>query len=204
MNAGRPLGFDPDEMLATCLDVFWTRGYGAASVEDVVQATGLSRSSLYQTFGSKQQLFERCIDVYCERLALSLGEVLSGAPNGLEYIRRVLLEAALEARNDGSRKGCLLMNTATECAQRDPVIAAAVARGTETILAVMTAAARRGQSDGSLRADASPRVLGRYFMTVAAGLRTLIKGGAGPREVHNLVDVALKSFAGPDASIPRT
>ncbi len=61
MSIGRPLQFDPEQVLDAAMQVFWASGYDATSLQDLLQAMRLSKSSFYQTFGSKQQLFERCL-----------------------------------------------------------------------------------------------------------------------------------------------
>ena len=54
---GRPPAFDRDEALGRAMLVFWERGYGATSIEHLVEATGVQRSGLYRTFGSKKDLY---------------------------------------------------------------------------------------------------------------------------------------------------
>jgi TetR/AcrR family transcriptional repressor of nem operon len=56
--------FDPGQALASAMSLFWRKGYEATSLQDLLKATGLSKSSLYQTFGSKRALFERSLDLY--------------------------------------------------------------------------------------------------------------------------------------------
>ncbi|MEO6714384.1 MAG: helix-turn-helix domain-containing protein, partial [Mycobacteriales bacterium] len=64
---GRPREFDMATALDAAVDVFWERGYESTSVADLEIATGLSRSSLYQAFGSKRTLYQASLDRYKER-----------------------------------------------------------------------------------------------------------------------------------------
>jgi TetR/AcrR family transcriptional repressor of nem operon len=68
MNLGRPLEFNPATVLDAAIEVFWRKGYVATSMLDLLEAMDLSKSSLYQTFGSKQKLFERCLARYTDWL----------------------------------------------------------------------------------------------------------------------------------------
>ena len=63
---GRPKGFDSATALDAAIDVFWEKGFEAASVGDLLDATGLSRSSFYDAFGSKRDLLLAAVTHYCE------------------------------------------------------------------------------------------------------------------------------------------
>ncbi|MEZ4652849.1 MAG: helix-turn-helix domain-containing protein [Candidatus Eisenbacteria bacterium] len=105
MGIGRPLEFDPEVALKNATELFWRRGYEATSLQDLLGATGLSKSSLYQTFGSKHELFEQCMSAYRHRLVRDLRERLDASPCGLRFIESVLLEVAKEAGTKEARAG---------------------------------------------------------------------------------------------------
>jgi TetR/AcrR family transcriptional regulator, transcriptional repressor for nem operon len=58
--------FDRDEALRKAMEVFWSRGYEAASIEDLVKHMGINRQSLYDTFGHKHALYLKALDRYRE------------------------------------------------------------------------------------------------------------------------------------------
>ena len=64
----RPREFDVDEVLDRATELFWTRGYEATSVQELVDTLGVNRASLYATFGDKAQLFAAVLDRYGERV----------------------------------------------------------------------------------------------------------------------------------------
>ena len=80
-NAGavmaRPREFDADIALDRALELFWSKGYEASSLDELCDATGLSRSSLYATFGSKRNLLLRTVDRYFERRTPRIAEALA-------------------------------------------------------------------------------------------------------------------------------
>ena len=89
----RPREFDEEEVLDRALDVFWRRGYGATSVEDLTAATGLGRGSLYAAFGDKETLFLTCL----RRYHLRGQEVVSQAlqqPDPRQAITKLFVEPA--------------------------------------------------------------------------------------------------------------
>ena len=64
----RPKSFDVDEVLDRAVDLFWVNGFAATSMADLVNHLGINRGSLYSTFGSKQELYERALERYLTRL----------------------------------------------------------------------------------------------------------------------------------------
>src|SRR5258707_15488421 len=96
----RPRSFDEEEVLRAARDQFWTLGYAATSLDDLMAATGLGKGSLYGAFGSKRELFLRIVDEYCARGV----EDVSKAPPGPDASAGRRLRASLlrEARARGS------------------------------------------------------------------------------------------------------
>ncbi len=64
--------FDRHEVLDRAMAVFWERGYEATSIQDLLEATGINRGSLYATFGNKQQLFLVVLDHYAEKVSTAM------------------------------------------------------------------------------------------------------------------------------------
>lgn len=80
---GRPLGFDPGEALAKVQDVFWRSGYEPTSLPDLEHATGLARSSIYNRFGDKHELFLAALGAYAEAVGDELTRPLEHGTEGL-------------------------------------------------------------------------------------------------------------------------
>lgn len=193
MTAGRPVEFDQDAVLGAAMNLFWTRGYAATSMQDLLAATKLSKSSLYQAFGSKQQIFERCIARYTEQMVAQLRARLDGSASALEFVRTTLAEIAREGRVRAAPRGCLIMNTAAEFGQREPDFAGWVDVGIARIRAVMELACKRGQEAGEFTRKRSAPLLADYLMSSIAGLRTLVKAGTRPKTLRDIVDVIVCS-----------
>lgn len=193
MSVGRPRAFDPDEALQGALECFWSQGYEATSMADLLRHTGLSKSSLYETFGSKHALFERCLERYREDRAALMSQRLDAAESGIGFIRH-MLEAAAAESGDPRARGCLVMNTATEFAQRDPQVARLVGEGIAAFTAVFRRAVRRSQSEGDVPGDKDPTVLARFLVTNMSGLRTLAKAGVPLKSLKATVWLVLSTL----------
>lgn len=189
-----PPQFDPEQVLDDALGVFWSSGYEATSLQDLLKAMRLSKSSFYQAFGSKQQLFERCLRRYREKMAQSMLERLDQAGSGRRFISEVLQSAVVEARGKQKPRGCLVMNTANEFAQRDPEVAAWVRQGVDRFKAVFEAAVRRGQSEGDISSARDPETLALYLVTSMSGIKTMVKAGMDARAAENIVQVILSAL----------
>ena len=107
---GRMPTFDRGAVVDAARDVFWQRGYAEAGIPELEEATGLTRSSLYNAFGSKRGLFDAVLGAYLDDIVRSrLRPLGSGDPGALEaYVDE--MRAAITADSPRARLGCLLLN----------------------------------------------------------------------------------------------
>ncbi|MDT8383253.1 MAG: TetR/AcrR family transcriptional regulator [Gammaproteobacteria bacterium] len=194
MSIGRPLEFDPEQALDSALAVFWSQGYEAASLQDLLQSMGLSKSSFYQAFQSKHALFERCLERYRDQVTGQLTEGLRGAGSGLAFIEGVLRSIVAEAHNKKKTRGCLIMNTANEFSQSDPKVARRVTSGLTSFRKVFLKAVQQAQQAGEIDDKQDPQVLADYLVTSISGLRTMVKAGASAATVEGVIDVTMKAL----------
>jgi len=155
----RPREFDTDVALDAAKNAFWDRGYEATSLADVEATTGLSRSSLYQAFGSKRGLFDAALDRYRVQ---NLDPVLAGLEQpgaGLPELRAYLATLAAAFRDDPvlAARGCLVVNTMTELGSHDARARAAALAYHERITAALANGLRGAASDRLARAQAGAR-----------------------------------------------
>ncbi len=176
------------------MEVFWSKGFEACSLQDLLKATGLSKSSLYHTFEDKRQLFQRCLERYREGSASRMLENLRQDDSARNFIAGTLNAVADEARPGGSPRGCFVMNTASELAQSDPDVAALVTQSLAQFRGVFLEAVRRGQADGEITGERSAEELATYLVTSMGGLRTMVKGGMDPTTARSMVQVILRAL----------
>ncbi|MGL5816568.1 MAG: TetR/AcrR family transcriptional regulator [Phycicoccus sp.] len=188
----RPRSFDTDRAVEQAMDVFWRKGYEATSLTDLLDELELGRGSLYQAFGSKDELYDRALRAYCARHASGLVETLEGAVDVRAALRTLLRTLAAADRADPER-GCLLVNAAAERADHQPTVD--VVRDTmRRIESAMAGALERAQARGELAADKDPRALASFLTTFLQGLRVMGKARASRRAVDDAVEVALRTL----------
>lgn len=114
---GRHKQFDDTTVVRAARDLFWQRGYASTSLADLEAATGLSRSSLYVTYGSKRALFDRALRNYLEEVIWPLLAPMEAPGAGREEIVGYFLAQAANLRRSRRSvltQGCLIANTSTE------------------------------------------------------------------------------------------
>lgn len=118
----RPRGFELDAVVASAEDVFWERGYACGGLAEIEEATGLTRSSLYQAFGNKQALFDRALDRYIETFLHPLIGPMEADGASLDAVAGFFSSIAKRFRGDAAaaRRGCLWINAIAESEGREP------------------------------------------------------------------------------------
>ena len=109
----RPIEYKREEVLEAATHVFWKKGFNSTSMNDLVEATGLNKHSMYGEFKSKEGLFLACIDNYVNKSTKSIADILAEKPLGIRNIK-AFFENRIEYASSGECDGCLLVNTAVE------------------------------------------------------------------------------------------
>ncbi|WP_086559837.1 TetR/AcrR family transcriptional regulator [Streptomyces africanus] len=195
----RPRMFDEERALDAAVRVFWERGYEATSTQDLCDATGLGRSSIYNTFQSKHALFERALARYLDTMTVTQTAVLDDmerpAADRVRALLALVVEGEAECREGSGRAlGCLGVNTVVELAGRDPAAAALLERDTVRRLAAYRAVMEAGRRDGSITSSRDPEALARFLNATVAGLRVSSQGGAGPAELAAIAETAMDAL----------
>jgi TetR/AcrR family transcriptional repressor of nem operon len=194
MNIGRPRNFDSDQALKAAVQVFWSKGYEATSLQDLIDTMKISKSSFYQAFESKHQLFENCINHYQERFISDITDSLQKSKTGRAFIEDTFNSLADKAGPSGDRRGCLILNCASEFAQRDPVIAILISKSIKQMTDVFLSAVKRAKQEGDIAPNKKPLPLARYLLSSMNGLITMIKAGASPTEIKDVTQVVLTAL----------
>jgi AcrR family transcriptional regulator len=189
----RPRTFDEDRAVDAAMRVFWTTGYEATSTQDLCAATGLGRSSIYNTFTSKRDLFDRALRRYVDRFTATQLEVITDETLPIrERVRRILW-TAVEPDPDVPA-GCFVINTIVELGPTEPEIIDLLDRDHEAKLEALTTAIQAAQATGELDPAQDAAGLATYVFTVLAGLRVAARRGAAPDSQRTVIEATLRSF----------
>jgi len=186
--------FDREAALDRAMSAFWTKGYAATSVEDLVARMGIQRGSLYATFGDKRSLFLSALDRYQRVVTRELFDALEAPGSGLEAIRR-FFRLRVEGSLDRSRPpGCLVTNSAVELARGDRGAAAKVGGSLAKLEAAFLRALERARAQGELAATRDVRALARFLTSSAQGLSVMAKAFPERAVLEDVVAVVLASL----------
>lgn len=171
---GRRPAFDETAVLEHAQDAFWANGYEGTSLEDLLRATGLSKSSLYSSFGGKEKLFLTCFDRYRAERAVEMQGVLAAAP-GLPGVREFFRLIVDRDPASSLGFGCLSMNQGFERAHREPAIRARVGDDLDLIRAALVDALAEGQRLGQVRREADILAAAASLTTAFVGFQLVVR-----------------------------
>ena len=191
---GRPCEFDQDEALERAMGVFWRQGYEGASLDDLCEAMGIGRQSLYNAYGDKRALFLRCLRRYNERNEVALREHL-GSVRPVQRAFGALFEQTLAQPDEKKRMGCFSINTGMELAPRDVEVGDLIARGQRMLEDVFIEALEAGRARKELPPRADCQALGRFLVGTLLGVTVLQKSDPRSPAPRAMVEVALQALA---------
>jgi TetR/AcrR family transcriptional regulator, transcriptional repressor for nem operon len=196
----RPRTFDEDRAVDAAMRTFWANGYEVTTTEDLCAATGLGRSSIYNTFTSKHELFRRALLRYVEMMTtIQLGILEDEGRSPVERLRALfaaVVDGEMESRRDGRSIGCLTVNTTVEFAGRDAEAAEILDRDFERRAAALRIVIAAGQRAGEIASGRDPDALAGYLNAVIGGMRVAGQGGADRATLQSIADTALDALIG--------
>ncbi|RAJ04298.1 TetR family transcriptional regulator [Chitinophaga skermanii] len=167
--AGRPKIFDEQEVLDKAIDLFWKKGYTATSTEDLLQAMDLNKGSLYNTFGSKKELFSRAIQHFHTRGSQAMHDLLKPADNPVTAIRQFFLDIA-STDLETHFKGCFVGNTLAELSNQDEELKEQATAYLKAFEEIFHHYLKIAKERGYLHTHHEPKVLAKYLLTVWNGI----------------------------------
>lgn len=178
---GRPRSFDTEATLAQATLAFWQRGYANTSMDDLSQATGLNRPSLYGAFGDKHELYLQALRLYTEQSDAAIAAALAhrSLRDGLLRVYELALQLYYPA--DAAARGCLLIGTAATEAPRDEAIRQQLGDALRGFNAAFEARLQRAVDEGELPADADVAMLAQLASAVLHSMALRARAG-DPRE----------------------
>ena len=189
----RPKAFDKDEALAAAMGVFWRSGYKRASLDVLLKAMGISKQSLYDTFGDKRGLYLKALAHYREQTLTSMRTLFASVGSARDAFSRLLLGLSAESEEQHAR-GCLLLSANLERETNDVVIAQFLLENQAAVEKILADAITRGQARGELSKTLDPQPVARFFAVTIQGMRAMARLKSDRRALRQVARVALAAL----------
>ncbi|HJN22534.1 MAG TPA: TetR/AcrR family transcriptional regulator [Rhodospirillales bacterium] len=186
--------FNTGNALQKAMQVLWAKGYKATSLQDLTAAMGISKSSFYETFGGKHELFLSALKHYDERTVEWPEGVFEGEASARLGITNIFNAAIGKLTAANSRRGCLLGSSAIEVSPHDPDVEAAVNKGLARISRAFHRAVKRGQKEDEISSRHDPRSLARFLLGSINGLQVIGKANPDRAVLEDIARVTMAAL----------
>jgi TetR/AcrR family transcriptional repressor of nem operon len=184
--------FDVTETLEKAMQAFWSHGYEATSMQDLVDCTGINRGSLYATYGDKRALFLAALRMYDSKMRRELLAKLEAGNTPHEAIRALFQAFMDDVLEGGSNRGCLLTNTALELAAHDPEVAQIVAHAQEQMEGFFARMIAEGRKRGEIPDHVDVEDAARGLLASLIGLVVLVRSRPDKALLQSIVEDAMR------------
>ncbi len=190
----RPAEFKRSVALQLAMQVFWSKGFLATSVNDLTEAMGISKSSLYSAFGDKHTIFLEVIEFYCDNVTNRLRSTIELPHPARKVIRSILDRAVARITEPSGRRGCFLNNIAVELAPEDPEVAVRCRDGMTVMEETFEYLVKRGQSEGDISIEQDPYKLAWFLTGTINGIMVIGKANPDRESLDSIVETTMRAI----------
>lgn len=185
----RPKAFDEEQALDAAIAIFREHGFDGTSADMLVQALGIGRQSLYDTFGDKWRLYLAAVRRYsATETQAHIGALRSGT-RAIDGIAAMVERVVADAGN-----ACLGVGSVCEFGRSEADLVEVHAAAGRAIHNAIVKRVRGAQSEGDVDAGLDPRQIAQFLVASFAGIRVAARGGADAKELRALGRFALRAL----------
>jgi AcrR family transcriptional regulator len=194
---GRPRAYEPEIALGRALDLFRTQGFAATSLDDLSEATGMNRPSLYGAFGDKRELYIRSYQRYRDEARASMVAIFREEMPVRQRLQRIFASALdIYLSGETGPRGCFTVVTAASEAVSDPEIRAMVLDGLSELDKAFANCFRRAKEKGELPETADPAVLAQLASATVHTIAIRSRARVPRKELEEIVKGAIDVMIG--------
>ena len=190
-TVGRPKEFDPDAAIDQAMETFWSLGYDATTPQRLADALQIGKGSLYNTFGSKRQLFELALNRYLDLRVAAVKTWQEDDGPAKQLLRQALHFLVETDLASPERRGCLATNSAVEFGCGDEAVADVVLGLFARTESAFQAVIQRGQRDGDIRPELDAQAVASMLLNTITGMHVLARIEPGSDRLLRVVDATL-------------
>ena len=186
--------FRKEDVLQAASAIFHQKGYNGTSIDDILKATGLSRSSLYDSFSDKHTLYLACLEFYKNRERAAYEEVNRTQLNGYEKIQLLFKEVVNHLVTHPDDNGCFMVNAAAEMSKRCDKTSRIICNNKADIEELFASWLKDAKAGGFIQLSQEPRSYGGYLFNALCGLKVLSQSGANREELDEVVKMTFSAL----------
>ena len=190
----RTKDFDENEVLGKAIDIFWHKGYNGTSMQDLVDGLGISRSSLYDTYGDKHTLFIKALESYQNATAGTICNIVSNTGPAKEAIKKLLEYITGEMLTDQKHKGCFMVNAEVEVAPHDEEVSQMICRNDQQMEDTFYVAINKGQESGEITNRKDARALARFTFNTVKGIQVTAKSTTDKSVFDDIIKLSIAAL----------
>ena len=184
--------FDEDDAIAKAMKVFWEKGYEPASIADLIAGTGITRGSLYNAFGGKEQLFVKALLKYDQDNRRAFLAELEAMDDPRRAIAAAFDGIVAETLADTEKKGCFIVNTASELATHGEEVNRIVHNGIREFEAFFRRSIEVAQARKDIPESLDPEATAKALLAMVVAIRVLGRGVFDKSALTTIADQALR------------
>jgi TetR/AcrR family transcriptional regulator, transcriptional repressor for nem operon len=187
--------FNKEKVLEAASGIFHQKGYNGTSIDEILKATGLSRSSLYDSFRDKHSLYLEALEFYRNREATAYSLMDSRKLNGFEKVELLFSEVVkyLLANPDGN--GCLMVNAAAEMSKHCDKTSQVICNNREQVQELFTGWLEEAETVKAKKLGKPAAAYAPFLFNALCGLKVLSQSGASREELENVVKITLEALS---------
>jgi len=179
--------FDRELVIENVTKLFWEKGYNATSMQDLVDATGLNRSSIYNTFGDKFHLFMEALTYYRANQSEQVQRLMSNGESPKEVLRMLFINIKESVEDSNNNFGCFMTKCTSELST-DPKVKPVLVENKDGMLGLFEKLIGEAQKKGEISTNNNPEILALYLFSNLQGLKVtslLLEESSDIEEVTN-------------------
>lgn len=190
----RPEVFNREDVIQRVQTVFWDKGYNGTSMQDLVDATGLNRSSIYNSFGSKHELFMLSLKDYQNGNMAAIDAMNEVQKSPLKILRKLFDNAVTSACSGADNKGCMIVNCATELSNQAPDVQQYIKLSNQQMQKKFAELLNDAQDVEELSDEKDTELLAHFLLMNLQGLRVNGLTNSDPARLKALVDQVFQNL----------
>lgn len=188
----RCVEFDEKEKIDKAMNVFWEKGYNGTSMQDLVDAMQINRSSLYNTFEDKHKLFLKCLSTYFDNAMLELKEKVAKEESAKQALINIIRDKVSWLVD--CEKGCLGMKTIFEVANEDVEIRKLMQKNNETYLVFLSEVVQNAIDANELDGTSDAYLIAEYIVTSFTGWKQSYILERNPIRIKKMSEFLIKTI----------